>query len=480
MTVDISEITDTPQIEPNVLPSTMFVRDNLEIMRGIDSECIDLIYLDPPFNSKHNYAAPIGSEAAGAEFKDMWSLDDVDAEWIGMIADEHPKLHGILKAVPDDSDKSYLVYMAVRLLEMYRILKDTGSIYLHCDPTMGAWLRIVLDAIFGKRNFRNEIVWHRTDGAKLSQHTPKTWGKSSDIILYYAKSDFVGVRPYRELSREEADGKFKHTDKRGRYFTKGLSIFRRPSHGPRPNLCYTWRGFTNPHPSGWTLSKNRLEEEYQKGNIVITNDGRIERRKYEKDYPGLPMSDVWTDIPNLTGDNSEKTGYPTQEPIALLDRIIKASSNKGDWVLDPFCGCATTCVAAHFLGRKWIGIDISPAADILVRKRIDQEIRNDWVSSGVAVYEPPPSRTDIPIRSGKQVDPRGYKQILYGKQGGYCNLCNVHFEPRNLTIDHIIPKSKGGQDLEGNLQLLCNHCNSSKGARAMAEMKAMFSTYAPT
>ena len=465
--------------EPNVQPSTMFIRDNIEIMRGIDDECIDLIYLDPPFNSKHNYAAPIGSEAAGAEFKDMWSLNDIDEQWISMIATDHQHLHALLKVVPSKSDKSYLVYMAVRLLEMYRILKPTGSIYLHCDSTMGAWLRIVLDAIFGKSNFRNEIVWHRTDGAKLSQHTPKTWGKSSDIILYYAKSDVVGVRPYRELSREEADDKFKHTDKRGRYFTKGLSIFRRPSHGSRPNLCYTWRGFTNPHPSGWTLSERRLEEEYQKGNIVITNDGQVERRKYEKDYPGLPMSEVWTDIPNLTGDNSEKTGYPTQKPIALLDRIIKASSNEGDWVLDPFCGCATTCVAAHMLGRKWIGIDVSRAAEILVRKRIDRELRNDWVSSGQPVYEPI-SSSDVPVRSGKKVVLREFKETLYGTQKGHCNLCGVHFEYRNLTIDHIVPKSKGGQDLETNLQLLCQACNSSKGARDMAEMKALFSGYMPT
>ena len=417
MTVEISEITDISEVEPNVLPSTMFVRDNLEIMRGIDSECIDLIYLDPPFNSKHNYAAPIGSEAAGAEFKDMWSLDDVDAQWIELIVKDHPDLHAILKAVPDDSDKSYLVYMAVRLLEMHRILKLTGSIYLHCDPTMNAWLRIVCDCIFGKRNFRNEIVWHYSNLSATRRYFPK----KHDTILFFSKSDAWTFND------------------------KAVRIAYSESSNDR--VKYKGSGFAKNAKGSW-----------------IHPDGKI------------PDS-VW-DIPLLKGN--EREGYPTQKPLKLVHRIIVASSNKGDWVLDPFCGCATTCVAAHFLERKWIGIDISPAADILVRRRIDKETRNDWVSSGVAVYEPPPSRTDIPIRSGKQVDPRAYKKILYGKQGGYCNLCRTHFQPRNLTIDHIIPKSKGGQDLEGNLQLLCQACNSSKGARAMAEMKAMFSTYAPT
>lgn len=172
---------------PNVQPSTMFIRDNIEIMRGIDDECIDLIYLDPPFNSKHNYAAPIGSEAAGAEFKDMWSLDDVDAQWISMIAKEHQNLHSVLKAVPDDSDKSYLAYMAVRLLEMHRILKQASSLYLHCDPTMNSWLRIILDQIFGKRNFRNEIIWgYKTGGVPGASGT--SFSRKHDTVLFYSKS----------------------------------------------------------------------------------------------------------------------------------------------------------------------------------------------------------------------------------------------------------------------------------------------------
>ena len=162
----------------------MFTGDNLHVLRGIDDECIDRIYLDPPFNSKHNYAAPIGSEAAGAAFKDTWTLDDIDVEWIGIIADEYPHLHKIL----DASDKSYLVYMAARLIEMHRVLKPTGSIYLHCDQTMGAWLKIVLDQIFGKKYFKNEIIWsyRRWTAGK------RNFQRMHDLVFRYVKTnDFV-------------------------------------------------------------------------------------------------------------------------------------------------------------------------------------------------------------------------------------------------------------------------------------------------
>ena len=397
---------------PNVSPSTMFIRDNIEILRGLDSECIDLIYLDPPFNSNHNYAAPIGSEAAGAEFKDIWTLDDVDVQWIGMLHDQYPNLHAILKAVPDDSDKSYLAYMAERLLEMHRILKPTRCIYLHCDPTMNARLRTVLDAIFGKKNRRNEIVWHYYNVASTSRNF---FGRKHDTIFFYAKSAENG---------------------------------------------FNWDDMREPYSS----NSNWVKASASYGD-----------NRYAPNERGKLMHDVWR-MPALNNMSKERTGYPTQKPLALLNRIIQASSNKGEWVLDPFCGCATTCVAAHLLGRKWIGIDISPTADILVRKRIDQELRNDWVASGEPVYEPI-VRTDIPIRSGTKVNLREYKETLYGIQGGFCNLCKEHFKPRNLTIDHIVPKSKGGQDLEGNLHLLCQACNSSKGAKDMAQMKALFASY---
>ena len=391
-------------------------------MRGIDSECIDLIYLDPPFNSKHNYAAPIGSEAAGAEFKDTWSLSDVDAQWISSIAKDHPHLHLILSAVPDDSDKSYLAYMAIRLLEMHRILKSTGSIYFHCDPTMNSWIRIVLDAIFEKKNFRNEIVWCYTGPGSPRM---RQFNRKHDTIFWYNKGDTW------TFNREALLVPHKKPIGAGGTSTK------------------------------WLKSENEdLAEKYKSGKVPET---------------------WWSEFSPVGRIASERTSYPTQKPLALLERIIKASSNEDDWILDPFCGCATTCVAAHKLGRRWIGIDISPVAEILVRKRIDKELGPEFLyNENKPEFYQIHSSNDIPIQSGEKVNPSEYKPTLYGLQEGYCNGCNEHFHMRNLTIDHIIPRAKGGQDLETNLQLLCGHCNSTKGDRDMAYLTALWQSYQPT
>lgn len=231
--------------------------------------------------------------------------------------------------------------------------------------------------------------------------------------------------------------------------------------GARPNLCYEWRGFRNPHPSGWRLSKERLEEEFQKGNIVIRPDGKLERRKYLKDYKGVPVGNLWDDIPPATGN--ERTGYPTQKPLRLLERIIKASSNEGDVVLDPFCGCATTCVAAEKLVRNWIGIDISEKAIDLVKSRL---IKDLGLFSIKVIH-----RTDIPTdRAGKKSP--DIKYLLFGKQEGFCNGCGISFHFRNFTLDHIIPRDKGGTDTDDNLQLLCGYCNSVKGNRTQEYLLA--------
>jgi len=448
----------------------MFTRDNLEVLRGIDDACIDLIYLDPPFNSKHDYAAPIGSEAAGAAFKDTWTLEDIDVEWIGLIADEHPDLSKLLNAVPSESDKAYLVYMSVRLLEMHRVLKPTGSIYLHCDPTMSHWLKITMDAIFGKKQFRNEITWQRhTSLAKGNQYAPKTWGSTTDTLLFYAGND-ARLAPYRDMTEAERKSQFPkiNEDTGERYYNDSAHIWSSPNMGARPNLCYEWRGFVNPHPSGWRLSKSRLEEEYKKGNFVIRSDGKLERRKYERDYRGKQAGNLWVDIPMPRRE--ERVSYPTQKPLALLERIIKASSNEGDFVLDPFCGCATACVAAAKLGRKWVGIDISPKAAELVKIRAERELTDLLSSMGTRIYEII-HRTDVPKRSGKYVRPRDIKHKLYGLQEGKCE-CGTHFEFRHFQIDHIIPRSKGGQDTENNLQLLCSHCNVLKGNGTMEEYRS--------
>ena len=374
----------------NVNNRTIFSNDNLHILRGLDTESVDLIYLDPPFNSNRNYSAPIGSEAAGAAFKDTWTLSDIDNAWHGEIADREPALYQSINAAElthSKGMKSYLIMMAVRLLEMKRVLKNIGSIYLHCDPTASHYLKVIMDSIFGKNNYRSEITWKRaTSTQKGSQHRSLRWGNNADMLLYYAASSATLLRPERELTEPEILQKFKHVDENGeRYYNDSAHIWSTPNMGARPNLCYEWRGFVNPHPSGWRLSKERLEEEYQKGNIVIRPDRKLERRKYLKDYKGASYGNIWDDILPPVGD--ERTGYPTQKPIALLERIIKASSGEGDIVLDPFCGCATTCIAAERLNRQWIGIDISEKAVELVKMRLKKEL---------GMFYDVTHRTDIP------------------------------------------------------------------------------------
>ncbi len=300
------------------------------------------------------------------------------------------------------------------MLEMHRILKPTGSIYLHCDPTMSHYLKLVMDAVFGRRNFRNEIVWHYRRWTGNS----KKFQQLHDIIFFYTKDKDYVFNPqytgYTEGSKQR----------------KEQGVLHRFKEGEEP---------------------------------VFVSNKSIDKR-------GVRENDVWH-IPFVAPSAKERVGYPTQKPLALLDRIIKASSNPGDMVLDPFCGCATTCVASEKLERQWAGIDVSEMAASLVKDRISREL-------GILLFNPIHRRNvlqrtdlqDIPKYNCKE-----NKAKLYGEQGGYCNGCNEHFKIQNLTVDHIIPKSKGGTDHLANLQLLCGYCNSVKGDRGQEYLLAKLS-----
>lgn len=458
---------------------TIFTGDNLHILRGIDSESIDLIYLDPPFNSNRHYSAPIGSEAAGAEFKDAWTFEDTDAAWWGELAEEHPALYEILEgagAVGGEGNMAYLIYMAVRLLELRRVLRPTGSIYLHCDPTMSHSLKLVMDAVFGPRNFLNEIVWKRTS----SHNNARRWGPIHDVIFLYANGpDYIWNKIYQDYDQEYIDRFYRHHDERGRYRLSDLTGAGTVRNGDSGK---SWRGF-DPTEKGrhWGIPRTLMErlvktEELEQLTIqqrldILEQNGYIDwpkrnglpqLKRYLADQLGVPLQDIITDISPVSSRTKERIGYPTQKPITLLQRIIIASSNENDTILDPFCGCATTCIAAEFLQRAWIGIDISPLAAELVVGRAEREIGGLFKII---------HRTDIPTRDAPPRS-RDIKHVLFGQQEGRCNGCMVHFRFSNFALDHIIPRAHGGPDTDDNLQLLCAHCNSVKGDRPMEYLLA--------
>ena len=452
----------------NFADKTIWTGDNLDILRGINSASVDLIYLDPPFNSNRNYAAPVGSAAAGAAFKDTWTLSDLDTAWMGLVADEQPALYQALAAAGLTHGKgmqSYLCMMAVRLLEMRRVLKDTGSIYLHCDPTASHYLKLLMDSIYGAGNFRSEITWRRTNAHSDTRQGRRQHGRIHDILLFYTKSDQWNWNPVYTAYNPEYVAKFYRYTEPGTNRRYRLSDLTAPGGASKGNPHYEMMGVTR----YWRYSEARMQELIDEGRIVQRRPGGVPQyKRYLDEMPGVPLQDIWADIPPIAAQAKERIGYPTQKPIALLERIINASSNPGDVVLDPFCGCATACVAAEQLGRRWIGIDISPKAVELVNMRLRQSMGNLFHNRLVTARADIPRRTDIDA-------PRPYRQnrhILFGQQEGRCRGCRSAFEFRHMEVDHIIPQSSGGGDHIENLQLLCGHCNRVKGNRAQEYLLA--------
>jgi site-specific DNA-methyltransferase (adenine-specific) len=362
---------------PPAHQNTLYYGDNLDILREhIADATADLVYLDPPFNSQRTFNLLFRdeqgklSDAQIAVFGDTWQWGETaERTYRELVTDAPARVSTMVGAMRTMLGRSpmmaYLVMMAARLVELHRVLKPTGSLYLHCDPTASHYLKILLDTIFGPQNFRNEIVWKRTSAHSDAR---ARYGDVTDILLFYAKSDSATWnRPSVPLSEKHIAEKYTLVDEHGRrYTTRDL---RSPS--PRPNLTYEYSGYT-PHPNGWSICREKMEQYDLEGRLSFPRDpgGRIRLKLYLDESQGQPLQNLWDDIPPLNSQAAERLGYPTQKPLALLERIIAASSNPGDLVLDSFCGCGTAIAAAQRLDRAWLGIDVTHLAISIQKSRL--------------------------------------------------------------------------------------------------------------
>ncbi len=377
----------------------LFYGDNLPVLREhIETESVDLVYLDPPFNSNRSYSVIFGehvqrNDDANAQiqaFDDTWHwTPETERLFRDMLLNSPTEVADAMQAfrtlVGESDAMAYLVMMSPRLVELHRALKPTGSLVLHCDPTMSHYLKVLLDAIFGAANLRNEIIWQRT-GAKGYQ--TRRLASNHDVLLFYGKTadstwnNDAAFEPYRE---EELDAKtaekYASKDASGRRYQ--LTSLVGPN-DPRPNLTYEFLGVTR----RWRWSRERMQAAYEAGQIIQTAPGRVPRfKRYLDEQRGKPLGDVWTDIPPLNSRAAERLGYPTQKPLALLERIIRLTTEPGAVVLDPFCGCGTTVDAAQKLGRAWAGIDITYISIDLIIKRLQatfgQSVMDDVEVDGI-------------------------------------------------------------------------------------------------
>lgn len=359
-------------------PNKLSFGDNLHWLPTLSEESVDLIYLDPPFNSKAAYhllyKSPdrLTATAQYQAFVDSWSWGPAaDAAFAKVMVSGTPAA-GIISALQNFMQKSdlmaYLTMMAARLIELHRVLSPKGSLFLHCDPTASHYLKIILDAIFGDGTFRNEIVWRRSHAHSDSKQGAKHFGRVTDTILFYAKTDESTWNtlhaPYDEKYIERD---YRRIDENGRRYR--IDNLQGPGGAEKGNPFYEVMGVKR----YWRYSKEKMDELIKQGRIIQTRPGAVPQyKRYLDEMPGVPIQSLWTDLPGINNRSKEMIGYPTQKPLALLERIISAASNPGDVVLDPFCGCGTAVEAAHKLSRKWIGIDITPLAIDVIERRLSR------------------------------------------------------------------------------------------------------------
>ncbi len=442
----------------------LYYGDNLQVLRdSIKDESVDLIYLDPPFNSNASYnvlfKGPKGNDSAAQieAFDDTWHWNDSAEAAFGEVLHSGngaaaEMLRAMRSFLGENDMMAYLSMMAVRLIELHRVLKPTGSLYLHCDPTASHYLKILLDAVFGARSYKNEIIWKRT----TTHSDSKTWSRVADTIYFYAKSpnDFTWNTPREPHSEEYLSSKYRHDDGdgRGRYRLDNMT-----SPNPRPNMMYEWKGHESP-PKGWRYSLETMTRLDSEGRVWYPSDKqgnhdtskRPQLKRYLNEMEGGVMGTVWTDISPINSRAQERLGYPTQKPVALLERIINASSNPGDVVLDPFCGCGTTVHAAEKLKRQWIGIDVTHLAIGLIEKRLrDAFPKVQFTTHGVP--------QDIAGARDMAGRGRGDKNYYFEFEKWALSLINA--QPGNMS------KKGADRGIDGNIYF-------GKAARAIVSVKA--------
>lgn len=356
------------------MENTLYYGDNLEVLRRyIPDESVDLVYLDPPFNSKATYnvlfAEQDGSRAAAQikAFEDTWRWDKEAAAAYHEIVESGPQrvsqaMQAFRLLLGDNDMLAYLAMMAPRLVELRRVLKATGSLYLHCDPVASHYLKLVLDAVFGNFYFRNEIIWRRSTA---KGHAFTRYPSGHDTLLFYAKSqDSTWHTQFLPHRQDYIRSHYSNVEQEtGRRYTLDNCLNPNPD---RPNLTYEWKG----HLRVWRWTKEKMQQLHDEGRLVYTRTGIPRYKRYLDEMSGSAATSIWSDIPPINSQAKERLGYPTQKPEALLKRIILSSTNEGDTVLDPFCGCGTTIAVAQRLHRRWLGIDITHLAITLIKHRL--------------------------------------------------------------------------------------------------------------
>ncbi len=365
-----------------ITENTLFYGDNLDILRQyIPSDSVDLIYLDPPFNSSRNYNVLFKdergkeSEAQITAFEDTWHWNaSAEGTYNALVTEAPERVAKVIEAlrtfVGTSQMMAYLVMMTARLVELHRVLKPTGSLYLHCDPTASHYLKILLDAIFGPKSYRTEIIWKRSSAHSDTKQGAKQPGRIHDVLFFYTKDDeqWTWNPIYTSYDEEYVKEFYKHVEEGTgrRYRLSDLTAAK-----PGGDTSYTWKGVPPYKGRYWAYSKANMEQFERDGRLYYSKSGMPSYKRYLDEMPGVHLQDVWDDIPPIHPQAAERLGYPTQKPLALLERIVSASSNPGGVVLDPFCGCGTAIAAAQKLGRRWAGIDVTHLSIALQKYRLE-------------------------------------------------------------------------------------------------------------